>query len=192
MKMEELGYNGQIEELRKAHGLEDFEIGRVVAEHKERYIVKTEQAELEAEITGNLRFTAGGREDFAAVGDWVTVMTYDDTAIIHNILPRLSVISRQAVGHHGETQIIASNIDCAFLLQAVDRDFNINRLERYLTICHASKVRPVIVLTKTDLITKERLHEITGNIKQRLKDIPLIAISNETRDGYASLKQLIR
>lgn len=191
MKLEELGYNGQIEELRKAHGLEGFEIGRVVAEHKERYIVKTEQAELEAEITGNLRYTAGGREDFPAVGDWVAVMSYDDTAIIHNILPRLSVISRQAVGHHGEIQIIASNIDCAFLLQAVDRDFNINRLERYLTICHASKVRPVIVLTKTDLITKERLHEITDNIKQRLKDIPLIAISNETLDGYASLKQLI-
>lgn len=192
MKLEELGYNKKIEKYRKSNNLTGFETGRVIAEHKERYIVKTIKGDFNAEITGNLRFTAKSREDFPAVGDWVAVTTYDtDLAIIHKILPRSSIIKRQAVGQYGEIQVIAANIDYAFLVQAVDRDFNINRLERYLTICNSSKVSPVIVLTKTDLADEDRLSEITGQIKTRIKNVPVIAISNETRDGYDGLKEII-
>lgn len=192
MKPEDLGYNNKLERSRIELGLQDFEIGRVVAEHKERYTVRTADAELEAEITGNLRFSAAGRADFPAVGDWVALTVFDpDFSVIHKVLPRYSVISRQAVGHHGEIQIIAANIDTAFIVQAVGRDFNINRLERYLTICHASKVNPVIVLTKTDLTDAQRLAEITDAIGQRISGIPVIALSNETREGYDDLIALI-
>jgi ribosome biogenesis GTPase len=192
MRLEDLGYDKNIEEARRENNLLDFEIGRVVSEHKERYIVKTEKGELEAEITGNLRYSAKNREDFPAVGDWVALITYDaNMAIIHKILPRLSVITRQAVGQFGEKQIIAANIDYAFLVQAVDRDFNINRLERYLTICHSSKVSPIIVLTKTDLIDERRLVEISGSIGQRINEAPVIAVSNETRYGYETLEKVI-
>ncbi len=192
MKLEDLGYNDKLERLRKENNLSDFQIGRVVAEHKERYIVKTENGEYEAEITGNLRFTANSRIDFPAVGDWVALTTYDsDFSVIHKILPRLSMITRQAVGQFGEIQIIATNIDYAFLIQAVDRDFNINRLERYLTICYSSKVKPIIVLTKTDLIDQQKIFEITDTIKQRITDIEVFAISNETQNGYEALKMTI-
>ncbi len=192
MKLEDFGYNDKLKRLRIENNLSDFEIGRVVAEHKERYIVKTENGEFEAEITGNLRFSAQSRVDFPAVGDWVTLTTYDaDFSVIHKILPRLSIITRQAVGQFGEIQIIATNIDYAFLIQAVDRDFNINRLERYLTICYSSKVNPIIVLTKTDLINEQKIAEITDSIKQRIKDIQVFAISNETKVGYEALKKII-
>jgi ribosome biogenesis GTPase len=192
MKLEDLGYNEQLEKLRIENKLNDFEIGRVVSEHKERYIVKTEKGESEAEITGNLRFSARSREDFPAVGDWVALINYDpDFSIIHKILPRFSVITRQAVGQTGEIQIIAANIDVAFLVQAVDRDFNINRFERYLTICYSSKVNPVIVLTKTDLISDKKLAEITDAIQQRITNVPVMAISNENQNGYEALKQII-
>jgi ribosome biogenesis GTPase / thiamine phosphate phosphatase len=188
MTIEDLGYNETVEKLRIDNDLEDFEIGRVTAGHKERYIVKNGKGEFEAEITGNLRFTAKSREDFPAVGDWVALLNCDaDFAIIHKVVPRVSVLSRQAVGKFGESQIIATNIDYALLVQAVDRDFNINRLERYLTICYASKVSPVIVLTKTDLIEPQNLREIVENIKQRIKDIPIFAVSNETKDGYDAI-----
>ncbi len=154
MTLEELGYNKVLEKFRRDNNLNSFEIGRIIAEHKERYIVKTIKGEFEAEITGNMRFTAKSREDFPAVGDWVALTTYEsDFAIIHKILPRFSIIKRQAVGQFGEIQIIATNIDYAFLVQAVDRDFNINRLERYLAICNSSQVSPIIVLSKIDLIT---------------------------------------
>jgi len=126
MRLEDLGYNDRIEKIGGANNVKDFEMGRVVLEHRERYIVMTEKGEFEAEITGNMRFSAKSREDFPAVGDWVALTTYDSgLAIIHKILSRLSIISRQAVGQFGEVQIIATNIDFAFLVQAVDRDFNI-------------------------------------------------------------------
>ena len=192
MKLEDNGYNDKVRKLSLENHLTDFEIGRVIAEHKERYIVKTENGESEAEITGNLRFSAKGRADFPAVGDWVALTTYDaEFSVIHKILPRFSMITRQAVGQFGEIQIIAANIDYAFLIQAVDRDFNINRLERYLTLCYSSKVKPIIVLTKTDLLPEQKIVEITDSIKQRIKDIAVFAISNETLEGYEALKMVI-
>lgn len=192
MKLEDFGYSERIEKLRLENNLKDFEIGRVIAEHKERYIVKTEKGEFEAEITGNMRFSAKSREDFPAVGDWVALINFDsEFSIIHTILPRFSIISRQAVGQFGEVQIIATNIDYALLVQAVDRDFNINRLERYLTICYSSKVSPIIILTKTDLINDQEKIAIVESINCRIKNIPVIAISNETRDGYEALNPII-
>ncbi len=192
MKLEDFGYNDKFQKSRIENNLNHFDIGRVVSEHKEKYIVKTEKGEFEAEITGSLRFSAKSREDFPAVGDWVALITYDsDLAIIHKILPRFSVIARQAVGQFGEIQIIAANIDYAFLVQSVDRDFNINRLERYMTICYSSKVVPIIVLTKTDLINDQQLSGIMGAINLRIKNVPVIAISNETQNGYEALKKII-
>ncbi len=192
MKLEDLGYNLKLEKLRKENNLNDFEIGRIISEHKERYIVKTEKGEFEAEITGNLRFSAKTREDFPAVGDWVAFTSYEDGfAIIHKVLPRFSTIKRQAVGQFGEIQIIATNIDYAFLIQAVDRDFNINRLERYLTICYSAKVSPIIVLTKTDLIAEQQLSDIMESVSIRINNIPVIAISNETQDGYDTVKSIL-
>jgi ribosome biogenesis GTPase len=192
MKLEDIGYNDKLEELRIENKLNDFEIGRVISEHKERYIVKTEKGELEAEITGNLRFSSNSREDFPAVGDWVALTIHgSDFSIIHSILPRFSVISRPAVGKFGEIQIIATNIDYALLVQAADRDFNINRLERYLTICNSSKVSPIIVLSKIDLIDEHRTSEIVENIKSRIKNVPIIAVSNESQAGYDKITAII-
>lgn len=192
MILEDLGYTSERENFRTDNNLSAFETGRVIAEHKERYVVGTAEGEVEAEITGNMRFTANSREDFPAVGDWVALSSYDpEFAVIHKILPRSSVIKRRAVGQFGEIQIIASNIDHAFVVQAVDRDYNINRLERYLTICNSSKVDPIIVLSKIDLIDEKRLSEILSQIKARIKDVPVIAISNESQDGYERIKAAI-
>ena len=192
MTLEDLGYNDIIEKSRIEQDIDNFEIGRVISEHRERYVVKTIRGEFQAEITGIMRFTAKTREGFPAVGDWVAMTTYDyDTALIHHILPRFSNIKRQAVGQFGEIQIIATNIDYAFLVQAADRDFNINRLERYLTIYNSSNVKPIIVLTKIDLIDELRINEILESIKARIKDVPVIPISNETKNGYEALNTII-
>lgn len=192
MSLNDLGYNDKFEKFKIENNLDSFVIGRIISEHKERYIVKSADSVFEAEITGNMRFAAKGREDFPAVGDWVAMSTYDsDFAIIHKIFPRYSVIKRQAVGQFGEVQIIAANIDFAFLVQAVDRDFNINRLERYLTICNNSKVKPIIVLSKIDLTDDQRINEIIGSIKMRIEQVPIIAISNETENGYDAINSIL-
>ncbi len=189
MTLEDLGYTVALENYRKEHGLDAFGIGRVISEHKERYVVKNTENEYEGEIIGNLRFSASSRADFPAVGDWVVISEYDENKVlIHSVLPRKTSIERQAVGKQGEKQIIATNIDHALILQAVDRDFNLNRIERYLTICNAAKVEPLIILTKTDLIDDPQLTELVGTLQKRTQRVPVIPLSNESQHGIESLK----
>lgn len=193
MILDDLGYDIELEKYRKSQSLDVFEVGRIISEHKERYVVKTDKGEYDGEIIGNLRFTAHNRSDFPAVGDWVAISEYDNNKVlIHSVFPRKTIIERQAVGKHGEKQIIATNIDYAFIVQAVDRDFNINRIERYLTICHASKVNPIIVLNKIDLITDNELSILVSKIQERIKKVTILSISNESKKGLIKLKENIK
>ena len=192
MKLEDLGYNEYLENYRNDQGFDSFGVGRVILEHKERYVVKTVENEYDAEIIGNLRFTAHKRSDFPAVGDWVAFSEFDDNKVlIHSVFPRKTIIERQAVGKQGEKQIIATNIDFAFIMQSVDYDFNINRLERYLTICNVSNVEPIIILNKIDLINESELSNLIFRVQERVKEIPVIAISNESQKGIETLKKSI-
>lgn len=189
MELEFLGYSEDLEKFRVENDLTGFEVGRVTQEHKERYVVRTDKSEYDAEITGNMRYTAESRLDFPAVGDWVALTVCDtDFAIINKIFPRKSVLERQAIAKFGESQIIAANIDYAFITVAVDRDFNINRIERYLTLCNSAKVEPVVLLTKTDLIDEAELDKLLSETRIRLKDIKIIPLSSETKSGYENLK----
>lgn len=193
MKLEDLGYNANLDKFRKEQNNDSFDVGRVISEHKDRYIVKTENTEFEAELIGNLRFTAESRYDLPAVGDWVSISEYDKAkALIHSIYPRHSIIERQAVGKSAQIQIIATNIDYGLIVQSVNRDFNINRLERYLTICNTSKVKPIIILSKIDLIDESILDKFINEIKERIKDVPVIPISNQSRVGLNELKAIIK
>lgn len=192
MKLEDLGYHEALGKYRLDQHLVSHAIGRIISEHKERYIIKTVDQELEAEVIGHMRFSAQTRHDFPAVGDWVAFSAYDDRkALIHAIYPRKTIIERQAPGKTGEKQIIATNVDYGFIVQAVDRDFNINRIERYVTICKTSGVEPLIILNKIDLVTRKELNSILQSLVQRTKDIKVIPISNETRNGYEILTQFL-
>ena len=192
MTLEDLGYNIDFENYRKGQNLDSFGVGRVISEHKERYVVKTTEKEYDAEIIGNLRFSAHQRLDFPAVGDWVAISEYDDDKVlIHSVFPRKTILERQAVGKQGEKQIIATNVDFAFIVQAVDRDFNINRIERYLIICNTSNVKPIIILNKIDLVEEVELKKMIANVQDRIKQVPIITISNETLFGIERLKESI-
>ena len=193
MSLADFGYVNYLNQFDAATELSPEDtVARVIAEHKERYVVVTQNGELDAEITGNMRYSAQTRADFPAVGDWVGLQIYDEySAVIHTILPRFSVLQRQAVGHMADTQIIATNINGALLLQAVNRDFNLNRLERYLALCHASGVRPIIVLSKIDLITPIELADMLQTLRARIADATIYAISNETGEGLESLSQYL-
>ena len=191
MTINDLGYNEDLDKFRTEQNLASFELGRVISEHKERYVVKNTENEYDSELIGNLRFSAESRYDYPAVGDWVAFSEYDEgKALIHAIYPRNSIIERQAVGKSGQVQIIATNIDYGLIVQAVDRDFNLNRLERYLTVCNASKVEPIIVLSKIDLISERELESINEQVTQRIKGVSIIPVSMEA-SGYDQLKEVI-
>jgi ribosome biogenesis GTPase len=184
MTLEDLGYTTEINKYLQDNQLSDFEAGRVTREHRERYVVSVGDKEYDSEITGNLRFTASTRADFPAVGDWVAMKVYDsEMAIIHRVLPRRTVLERQAVARFGEKQIISANIDSALIIQSVDNNFNINRLERYLAVCYAASIEPVLVISKTDLATSDDIAAIQKELSLREKKIKTILLSNTSLEG---------
>lgn len=192
INLEDLGYDAYFENFRLENNLESYTIGRISSEHKERYTVKTTKGDFEAEIMGNLRYASINRRDFPAVGDWVAVSEYDEgKLLIHKVYPRKTILERPAIGKFGEKQIIATNIDYAFIVISVDRDFSINRIERYLTICDSSNVKPIVVISKVDLVNENGLSEITDLIDKRIHNILVITISNKTQIGIEDIKNQI-
>ena len=193
MNFFDLGLSNHQESYINENLLGEFTIGRVTQEHRERYVVSDGENEYDAEITGNMRFSAASREDFPAVGDWVAMTIYDsDQAVINRILPRKSLLARQAVGKPGEIQIISANIDCAFIVQAINNNFSINRLERYLTICYSAGIEPVLVLSKTDLVTEKFITEAVRALERRDRNVKHILLSNVTREGVDQVLDYIQ
>jgi len=193
MKLTDLGLTKDLSDFIQEQDLSEFTIGRVTQEHRERYVVTDGEKEYDAEITGNLRFSSTSRIDFPAVGDWVTMVAYDsDQAIIHKVLPRRSILERQAVGKFGEIQIISANIDVAFIVQAITNNFSINRLERYLTICYSANIEPVLVISKIDLSTEEEISKAISDLERRDRKVKYILLSNITLKGLDQVMEFIQ
>lgn len=130
-----------------------WQLARVIAEHKGLYRVVTERGECAAEVSGRFRYAAEQLSQFPAVGDYCMVSSAspDDPAILHLVLPRKSVFTRTAVGITGQTQVVAANIDVVLLCMSLNQNYNLSRLERYLSIAWDSGATPVVLLTKSDL-----------------------------------------
>ncbi len=127
--------------------------GRVALEHKHAYELLGAFGPAAAECTGKLLHAAATRAALPAVGDWVAVRLRpgEARADIHAILPRRTKFSRRAAGADAVEQIVAANIDTVLLVTALDQDFNLRRIERYLAVAWESGARPVVVLNKADL-----------------------------------------
>ncbi|MBI4846329.1 MAG: ribosome small subunit-dependent GTPase A [Candidatus Omnitrophica bacterium] len=165
---------------------------RIVAEHKELYILRNETTELSAKITGKMMFTSSSRENYPAVGDWVLITVLDEKqAIIHKILPRKTVLTRKSVSN-SDKQLIASNIDVALIIQSPDRDYNLNRFERYIILAESENIKPIIVLNKTDLLSKNELDIKITEIEKRFENIEVYATSIITGKGITDLKNSIQ
>jgi ribosome biogenesis GTPase / thiamine phosphate phosphatase len=144
-----------------------------------------------AKITGKQMFEALSREDYPAVGDWVAVTLADgEQATIQRVLPRKTVIKRKYNGKDG-IQIIATNIDTAFVVESVDRDYNLNRIERYFAIARDGGILATLILNKIDLISPADLDLKLAEIKNRLGDAEIILTSNLTGEGLEYLKNYI-
>lgn len=189
--LHQIGYNNRIKELMPSEVTVES-LARVVAQHKDRYVILSKEGLQSAEITGNMRYAANHNSDFPAVGDWVKKMDMDDEhAIILEVYPRYSQLERQAIGKFGETQVIATNIDTAFIVQAVGHDFNLNRLERYLAICHSANIEPVILLTKIDLVSSEETERLVAEIEARVSGIKVLPLSVISDSELTSLRSIM-
>ena len=141
----------------------DLTLARIVSQQRGLYKIITENGELHAEISGKLRFETGERLNFPAVGDFIMISTNTSPAVIHNVLTRKSVFLRTSVGTTGQAQPVAANIDTVFICMSLNQDFNLSRLERYLSVAWDSGATPVVILTKSDLC--DNLEELASKVK---------------------------
>ncbi len=187
INLSDLGYDTFFESKRQSLGLTGYAVGRVVAEYKESYRVRVENGEYLSKISGKQIFTASRRADYPAVGDWVSITELDHArAIIHHVLPRKTILRRKYNGSR-EAQLIAANLDVAFIIASMDRDFNLNRLERYLVLANDGKIKPAIILNKIDLILRAELDLRIEQIKNRFDHLDVIPTSTVTETGLEEL-----
>lgn len=155
MTLHSFGWDGYFENAFQPFSSGGFVAARVVLEHRHAYQLASAYGDLTASCTGRLLHEAGGRDGLPAVGDWVvTRLRPDDPprfADIHAVLPRRTKFSRRASGDADVEQIVAANIDTALLITALDQNYSLRRIERYLAATRESGAEPVVVLNKTDL-----------------------------------------
>jgi ribosome biogenesis GTPase / thiamine phosphate phosphatase len=186
------GWNDHFEAHFAPFAEQGVSVGRIALEHKRLYRIVTEHGELLGEVTGKFRFTASGREDYPAVGDWVVISprVEEKRASIHAVLPRRSKFSRRAAGETVEEQIVAANVDTVFLVNALNNDFNLRRMERYLILAWESGANPVIVLSKADLC--EDVERRVAEVESVAVGVPIHVISAERGEGLDSLAPYLR
>jgi ribosome biogenesis GTPase len=133
----------------------------VTAVDRGRYVIRDAEDELSAEPTGRLLHAGETSADLPCIGDWVCVSRHDhgNHASIHGVLPRASFLRRKSAGRNIGFQMLAANIDIAFIVQSCHFDFNVRRLERYLVMVREGGIEPIILLTKTDLIGADELEQ---------------------------------
>jgi len=168
-------------------------IARVTAVDRDQYIIRNADGEIPADLVGRLAYTSESRTDWPCVGDGVRVQYHDagTRASIGHILPRRSFLRRKRPGKNVEYQMIAANIDVAFIVQSCHQDFNVRRLERYLVVVNEGHIEPVILLTKTDLIGAEVLQQRIDGIRNAGINSRIVALSNLTGDGVDEIRQLV-
>jgi ribosome biogenesis GTPase len=169
--------------------LYSFSLGRIISQDKGLYRAVTENGEFKAQISGKLRYNAVNISDYPAIGDFVMLDENDGNSVIHHILTRKSAFIRKAAGTSNNDQVVAANVDTVFICMSLNKDFNLRRLERYISIGWDSGAVPVVVLTKSDLC---------GNIDDIMNDLDEVAlgleiiITSSLKDDYENIKKYIK
>jgi ribosome biogenesis GTPase len=184
MSLESIGYNKQLAEALEKLELKDAQPGRVIWQSAYSYRIQCESGEIAAEPTGKVKAA-----DLPAVGDWVAVRqpAAGEMGTILAILPRKSAFSRNAAGKAVNEQVVATNIDEVLIVTDLDQDFNLRRIERYITLVYNSGAGPVVVLNKTDLAA-----DVEATILQTQDvspGIPVYAVSAGEDQGIEQLME---
>jgi ribosome biogenesis GTPase len=169
--LKSLGYCNWFQHRANHEMLAIHDVARVVSVHKNSYTVTKGGEEIFAELSGNLLHRTDSAADLPTTGDWVYADFFDNEthAVIYDIFPRKTLLRRKVAGRVIDFQLIAANIDVAFILQSLNENFNLRRLERYLVMVNESSIEPIILLSKCDLISESEI----SAIKQDVLDIAL-------------------
>ncbi|MDH3357292.1 MAG: ribosome small subunit-dependent GTPase A [Desulfobacteraceae bacterium] len=193
MKIEQLGFNKWFFDEIDPTKLIDHQIARVITVNKDSYTIDNGKGEVSAEVTGKLLFSADSPVDYPATGDWVFAKYFDNDsfAIISEIVPRKSILKRKTSGKKIEFQLIATNIDTGLIVQSLDNNYNLRRLERYLVMIIQSNIQPVVLLSKSDLLPVGEIDKKVDEIHALYPDIRVLPFSNEDNTNLKHVKELL-
>ena len=188
--IEKLGFDKWFQDKIETTKLNEFQIARVTSVNKNSFVVSNGANDIYAELTGKFLFNSDSPLEIPTVGDWVYVQIFDDAslAIIYEILPRKSLLKRKNPGKKIEYQLIAANIDTAIIMQSVDSNFNLRRLERYLALIYESNITPAIFLSKSDLVGIDDIEKKKNEINKIAHDIKIEAFSNNKINEIEKIK----
>ncbi len=191
--IEKLGFSQWFQDNVDPENFNSFNIARVMTVHKDSYTINNGGDDVYAELIGKMVFSADSPIDYPAVGDWVFATFYNENtfSIIHNVFPRKSLLKRKTPGKKVDFQLIAANIDVAFIVQSLDTNFNLRRLERYIVMVKDSNIKPIVLLSKSDLLDTE---EIACRVTEIHKIMPFLHVqpfSNENESGLKNVKDLL-
>ena len=166
-----------------------MDVARVIAVDREHYVITNGDRETRAEITGKLMFSAESPLDYPAVGDWVRVQMVDQgsRAIIHDICQRKTILKRKTAGKKISHQLIAANIDTAFIVQSLDANYNLRRLERYMVMVYDGGIQPVALLSKSDLLENHDIDRRLDEMASIFPELQVVAFSNKTGDNLGRI-----
>jgi ribosome biogenesis GTPase len=193
MKLIDIGFDPWFEAHVDAIRHENQGIARVSAVDRNSYIIRNELGEIPAELAGKFYFHIESSFELPCVGDWVTVQYHNDdtSAIIHGVFPRRTFLRRKCAGVEVDYQMIAANIDIAFIVQSCHFDFNLHRMTRYLVMAADGHVEPIVILAKTDLISHDELQQKLAAIRHAGITTRVIALSNITGSGFDEFQQVL-
>jgi len=193
MKLSDIGFDQWFQEHVSGLRQEGHGVARISAVDRGSYLIRNELGEIPAELAGKFYFQVESSVDLPCVGDWVTVQYHNDAAaaIIHGVFPRKTFLRRKSAGEKVDFQMIAANIDSAFIVQSCHFDFNVRRMDRYLVMAADGGVEPIVVLTKTDLITHDELEQKLTAIRSSAITARVFALSNITGIGFDEFQQVL-
>ena len=193
MDLTDLGCDGWFEEHAASLLQPGQSIARVTAVDRNAFLIRSQGGECYAELAGKLRFETQSAMDLPCVGDWVCTQwpASEGPALIHAVVPRKTLLRRKRPGTTVEFQMIATNIDVAFIIQACDYDFNMGRLDRYLVMASAGHIEARIVLSKTDLISPVELEQKLAQITGAGMSVPILPLSNANGSGLDDFRALL-
>jgi len=193
MELSELGFDSWFEEQAGKDRNPEYVPARVSAVDRDSYLVISGKGEVLAKIEGKLRYNAGSSMELPAVGDWVYVryLDNDTLAIINEVLPRKTFLRRKTSGRKTEYQMIAANLDTAFIMQSLDLNFNLRRLERYLVAVNEGGIKPVILLSKSDLVPAREIEEKVSSVFRLYGKPEVLVFSNKTEEGPGKISGIM-
>jgi len=193
-QLNQFGWDEWFDVKAQEKGLAEHRLARVVAVDRDQLLVINESGEFRAKLAGRFLYMTEKPSDLPCVGDWVCIQYNgsDDFGIIHDVVPRKSFLRRKTAGDTIEYQMIASNIDVALIAQSCQFDFNVNRLERYLVMVRNGHVHPVVLLTKTDLVSPNTLQQLIEAIRSAGITTDVIALSNTTGEGVNNVRDILQ